>query len=109
MRFSFRMMTSGAFSSISFFNRLLRLITRLPILLFVEQLVLLELGLARIDDDIRLEVEDALEIAERDVEEVSDAARQPLEEPDVAHRRGEGDVAEPLAAHFGLRHFDAAL
>src|SRR4029450_9027416 len=28
MRFSLRMMTSGAFSSISFFNRLLRLMTR---------------------------------------------------------------------------------
>src|SRR4029434_901803 len=38
-----------------------------------------------------------------------DAARQPLEEPDVADRRGQGDVAEALAAHLGLRHFDAAL
>jgi hypothetical protein len=28
MRFSLRMMTSGAFSSMSFFNRLLRLMTR---------------------------------------------------------------------------------
>jgi hypothetical protein len=28
IRFSLRMMTSGAFSSISFFNRLLRLMTR---------------------------------------------------------------------------------
>src|SRR6185436_2711426 len=85
------------------------LLTRLAVRLFVEQLVLLQLGLARIDHDVRLEVEDAFEIAQRDVEQVADAARQSLEEPDVADRRGEGDVAEPLAADFGLRHFDAAL
>ena len=85
------------------------LLARLAVLLFVEQLVLLQLGLARIDDDVGLEVEDALEIAQRDVEQVADAARQPLEEPHVADRRGQRDVAEPLAADLGLRHLDAAL
>ena len=85
------------------------LLARLAVLLFVEQLVLLQLGLARIDDDVGLEVEDALEIAQRDVEQVADAARQPLEEPDVAHRRGQRDVPEPLAADLRLRHLDAAL
>ena len=84
-------------------------LARLAVLLLVEQLVLLQLGLARIDDDVALEVEDALEIAQRDVEQVADAARQPLEEPHVADRRGQRDVAEPLAAHLGLRHLDAAL
>ena len=85
------------------------LFTRLAVLLFVEQPVLLQLGLARIDDDVGLEVEDALEIAQRDVEQVADAARQPLEEPHVADRRGQRDVAEALAPHLGLRDFDAAL
>ena len=85
------------------------LFARLAVLLFVQQLVLLQLGLARIDDDVGLEVEDALEIAQRDVEQVADAARQPLEEPHVADRRGQRDVAEALAADLGLRHFDAAL
>src|SRR6185436_14536393 len=71
--------------------------------------VLLQVALTRIDDDVALEVEDAFEIAQRDVEEVADAARQPLEEPHVAHRRGERDVAEALAAHLRLRDLDAAL
>src|SRR5262245_18015759 len=38
-----------------------------------------------------------------------DAARQALEEPDMAHRRGQRDVAQPLAADLRLRDFDAAL
>ena len=88
---------------------MLVLLARLAVLLLVEQLVLLQLGLARIDDDVGLEVEDALEVAQRDVEQVADAARQPLEEPDVAHRRGQRDVAEALAAHLRLRDLDAAL
>ena len=85
------------------------LFARLAVLLFGEQLVLVQVAVERIDDDVGLEVEHALELAQRDVEQVADAARQPLEEPHVAHRRGERDVAEALAAHLGLRHFDAAL
>src|SRR5205085_2959275 len=76
--------------------------------LFIEELIRLELRLTGIDDDVGLEVQDTLEISQRDVEEMPDAARQPLEEPDVAHRRGERDVPETLAAHFGLRDLDAA-
>src|SRR4051812_16555038 len=83
--------------------------TRLAELIFVEQLVRLEVGVARLDDDVGLEVEDALEIAQRDIEQVPDAARQPLEEPDVADRRGQRDVAKPLAADLGLRDFHTAL
>ena len=59
-------------------------LTRLAELLFIQELVLLEVGVARLDDDVGLEVQDALEIAQRNVEEVTDAARQPLEEPHVA-------------------------
>ena len=60
-------------------------------------------------DHVRLEVEDALEVAQGDVEQVSDARRQALEEPDVRDGRGQLDVAHALAADFGLRDFDAAL
>src|SRR6185295_6751953 len=74
-----------------------------------EQLLFLQIRFAGVDDDVGLEVQDALEVAQRDVEQMSDAARQALEEPDVAHRRGECDVAEALAAHLRLRHLDAAL
>ena len=75
--------------------------------LFLELLFLGER--ARVDDDVLLEVEDALEVAQREVEEVPDAARQSLEEPDVRNGSRELDVAHALAAHLGLRHLDAAL
>ena len=64
---------------------------------------------ARVDDDVLLEVEDPLEVAEREVEQVPDAARQPLEEPDVRHGRRELDVAHALAPDLRLRDLDAAL
>ncbi len=85
------------------------LLARLPVQLLGQQLVLLQLGVARLDDDVRLEVEDALEVAQRDVEQVPDAARQPLEEPHVADRGRQRDVPQPLAADLRLRDLDAAL
>jgi hypothetical protein len=65
--------------------------------------------LLRIDDDVGLAVEDLLQVLERDVEDVADAARQALQEPDVRDRRGQRDVAQALAAHLGLDDLDAAL
>ena len=64
---------------------------------------------AWIDNDVGLEVENAFEVAERDVEQVADARRQALEEPDVRTGRGQLDVAQALAAHLADRDFDAAL
>ena len=63
----------------------------------------------RVDDDVRLAVEDLLQVLQRDVEHVADARRQALQEPDVRDRRGQRDVPEALAAHLGLDHLDAAL
>ena len=59
-------------------------------------------------DDRRGEVQDLLELARGDVEQVADAARHALEEPDVRDRRGEVDVTHALAAHLLPRHLDAA-
>src|SRR5207302_4135700 len=59
-------------------------------------------------DDRGGEVEDLLELARGDVEEVADAARHALEEPDVRDRGREVDVAHPLAANLLPRHLDAA-
>ncbi len=50
------------------------LVAQLAEALLGEQLLLLELGVARIDDDVALEVEDPLQVAQGDVEEVADAA-----------------------------------
>jgi hypothetical protein len=44
------------------------------VLVFGQQLVLLERGQARLDDDVVLEIEDALEILQRHVEQQADAA-----------------------------------
>src|SRR5439155_2210758 len=59
-------------------------------------------------DDRRGEVQDLLQLARGDVEQVADAARHALEEPDVRHGRGEVDVTHPLAAHLLPGHLDAA-
>src|SRR5581483_10729998 len=59
-------------------------------------------------DDRRGEVQDLLELARSDVEQVPDARRDALEEPDVRDRRGEVDVTHALAAHLLPRHLDAA-
>ena len=64
---------------------------------------------ARIDDDEGFEIEHALQFAQRDVEQVADAARQSLEEPDVGAGAGQLDMAQALAAHAGESDFDAAL
>src|SRR5579864_4368603 len=59
-------------------------------------------------DDRRGEVQHLLELARCDVEQVPDARRDALEEPDVRDGRSEVDVAHALAAHLLPRHLDAA-
>src|SRR5262249_47733889 len=62
-----------------------------------------------LEDHVLLEVEDLLELAQRHVEELADAAREPLEEPHVADRRSQLDVTHALASYACARHLDAAL
>ncbi len=81
----------------------------LAVLILGEQLLFLEVRVARVDNDVGLEVENALEVTKRQVEQVPDPARQAFEEPHMAHRRGQLDVPEALATDFGLCHFDTAL
>src|SRR5262245_14832292 len=84
---------------------------QLPVTLLGEQLAHFELHrrILDLDDDERFEVENLLEVAKRDVEQVSDAAGQPLEEPHMRDRRGQLDMPHPLATDLRLRHLDAAL
>ena len=56
-----------------------------------QELVLLERGEAGLGDDVVLEVEDALDILERHVQQRADARRQRLQEPDMRDRSGELD------------------
>jgi hypothetical protein len=85
------------------------LVLRIEILLFSQQLVGGERREAGIEDDVLLEVEDALDVLERHIEQERDTGRQGLEEPDVGDGRGELDMAHALAANARQRDFNAAL
>src|SRR6185437_2948257 len=59
-------------------------------------------------DHVGGEVDDLLEVLGRQVQQVPQARWHTLEVPDVRDRRGELDVAHPLAAHLGASDLDAA-
>ena len=59
-------------------------------------------------DHVGREVDDLLEVLRRDVQQVAQSGRHPLEEPDVGHRSGELDVAHALTTHTALGDFHAA-
>ena len=83
-------------------------VLRLVPFLLGEELHLLEVGVARIDDDVLLVVEDRAQGRHRQVEQEAHAARDRAIEPDVRDGRGELDVAHPLAPHLEMRDLDAA-
>ena len=82
---------------------------RLQVLLVGHELAALERRHARIHHDESLEIQDALDLAQRHVQHEADAGRQRLQEPDVRDGAGELDVAHALAAHLRLGDLDAAL
>jgi len=61
-----------------------------------------------IGDEIRGEVDDLLQLLGGHVEEISESARNTLEEPDVSHGCSELDVTHTLATHLRPCHLDAA-
>src|SRR5262249_27797222 len=81
---------------------------RFAILLFAEELVLLERRGARIDHHVILVVDDALEVPSGHVEDEADARRHALEEPDVTNGHGQFDMAHALAPDPREGDFDAA-
>ena len=78
------------------------------IFLFGQQLTVLQRREPRLQHDVVFEIENPLEVLERHIEQHADAARQRLQEPDMRHRRGELDMAHPLAPNPRQRHLDAA-
>ena len=61
-----------------------------------------------VGDHVRGEVDDLLQVLRRQVEQVAEPAGHALEVPDVRDRRGQLDVAHPLAPHLGAGDLDAA-
>ena len=89
---------------------LLRLLLFHLMLRLGEQLVLFQAGEgARVEHDVAGEVQDLLQRPGADVEQRAHAAGDALEVPDVAHGRGQFNVAHALAAHLGAGDFHAAL
>ena len=84
-------------------------VERAQIIVLAQELAVLERRQAGIEHDVGFEVEDALEVLQRHVEQKPDARRQRLQEPDMRDRRGERDVAHALAPDARQRHLDAAL
>ncbi len=82
---------------------------RLQVLIVGQQLPALEVGHAGIDDDEGLEIEHALDVAQRHIEQQANTRWQRLQEPDVRDRAGQIDMTHALAAHLGQRDLDAAL
>ncbi len=79
------------------------------VLFFGKKLVFLERGQARLRHDVVLEIENALDILQRHVQQRGDARGKRLQEPDMSDGRGELDMAHALAANARQRDFDAAL
>ena len=70
--------------------------------------MLLQRGVARVDDHVVLEVDDLLQAGGLHIEQGAEPAGHGLEEPDVDHGRGQLDVAHALAADAAVRDLDAA-
>ena len=67
-----------------------------------------ERRVARIDHDVVLVIDDALELARAHVEHQAKPRRHAFVEPDVRDRHSQLDVAHALTTHARERHFDAA-
>src|SRR5712672_3749693 len=83
-------------------------VLRLQVLVFRQQLTVLERGEAGLENDVVFEIQYPLEILQRHVEQKADARRQRLQKPDVRHRRGQFDMAHALAPDPRQRYFDRA-
>src|SRR6267378_2992386 len=101
----------------------LGLLPEIEILVFGEKRVILDrpartigdrhvlwyrLLLACVDDDIIRVVDDLLEIAQSQIDEIPHWTRKSLEEPDVGDGHGELDVTHALATDAAQGYFDAA-
>ena len=62
-----------------------------------------------LSDDVLREVQHAVQVAARNVEQQAEVRGHAARVPHVRYRRRQLDVAHPLAPHRGARHFHAAL
>src|SRR5437763_13301803 len=84
------------------------LLLSFAILAFIQELSLSQRGVTRIDDNVVLVVDHALELTRTHVEHETEARRHALVEPDVRDRHCQLDVAHAFAANARERYFNAA-
>ena len=79
---------------------------RFAIFLFGEDLAIIKIAFPFIKNNIRLEIENALELFQGQVEHSRDPTRQRLEEPDVCNRAGQVNVTETLTTNLARNDLD---
>ena len=85
-----------------------KLVVQFPVPFFLQQLLHGQLGAARIQHHVGIEVQHSLQIPQGHVQQVADPAGHAFEEPHVRNRAGQLDVPQPLAPHLGLDHLHSA-
>jgi hypothetical protein len=80
----------------------------LGVLLLAEQLHLLQIGVARVDDDVLLVVQNRAQRHDGQVQQQPHAGGNGAIVPDVGNRRGQLDVPHALAPHPEVRHLHPA-
>ena len=84
------------------------LLAHVAVLFFGQDLAALQRRHAGVGDDIRTEIQHLFQHARGQIQDQAHARRDALEVPDVAHGRGQLDMAHALAANLCARDFDAA-
>ena len=75
---------------------------------FVQELTDLERRVARVDDDVVLEINDFFQARRLHREQRRQTARRRFEEPNMDDRRGQFNVPHTLATDAAMRNFNAA-
>ena len=75
---------------------------------FVQQLTFGQRRLTRIDDDIVLIIDNALQLTRAHIQHQADAGGHALIKPNMRHRHGQFDVAHAFATNSRKRYFDTA-
>ena len=84
------------------------LVAGFAVVVLAQQFALLERGVTLVHHHVGFKVEDALQVAQGQVEQLPDARGDALEEPDVADGRGQLNVRHALAANLVESDLDAA-
>jgi hypothetical protein len=90
-------------------ERLLVFLSKCSITLLTQELFVFERSIARVNDHPGLEIQDSLQIPKRHIEQMTNPARESLEEPNMGDRTGKLDMRQPFPPDLRLGNFHTAL